>query len=256
MAIKGKRKSQKKTKPTRPRPASPARAPRSATAHVPFHRTFEGQFAAIIVGLVIAGFAMFSIAGARAEEARDAAKADEIKAYTTEIKGLLASVNEAVREITGAPLNTDDRAAIADLKSRAKGWIEDLEGAGALAHGVVAPADLAPVNRVFAQGFQVYSGVAKTLRLVPDADRSLQQDLLDRAIEQRTVANDMLISAIQMLDLVRAEVGLDPSELQSPGTLPPIVPTPAASPTPEAGDSQGGKKGDGKRGGKGDKGDE
>lgn len=230
MAIKGKRKSQKKTRPSRPRPAATSRAPKPAAVAAPFHKTFEGQLAAILVGLVIAGFAMFTIAGARAEDAEKASKADEIEAYTSEIKGLLTSVNEPVRELSGAPFNTDDQAGIAGLKDRAKAWIDELEGAGALATALVAPADLASANRVFTQAFQAYSGAAKTYRLVPDAEGTLQKDLLDQAMQQRTVANDIMISAIQMLDLVRADVGMDPSELQSPGTLPPIVPTPAASP--------------------------
>lgn len=251
MAIKGKRKSQKKTKPSRPRPAAATRPARAPASQRPLHRTFEGQLAAILVGLVIAGFAMFTIAGDRAEDARRARAASDFRAYTSEVKGLLTSVNQAVREMSGAPFNVEDEAAIAALEDQAKAWVEDLEGAGALANGLVAPPELVPVNRVFVQAFQSYSSAAKTYLLVPDASGPLQKDLIERATEQRTLANEVIISAISMLDLVRADVGLDASELQAPGTLPPIVPTPAASPT-AAED----KKGDAKGGGKGDKGDE
>lgn len=241
MAIKGKRKSQKKTKPSRPRPVPAARPTRGPAPLRPLHRTFEGQLAAILVGLVIAGFAMFSIAGDRAEDAKQAGKADEYQAYTSEIEGLLTSVDQTVREMSGAPFNANDEAGIAALEDRAKGWVDNLEGAGALASGIVAPPELAPVNRVFAQALQSYSSGAKTYRLVPDASGPLQKDLLERATEQRGLANELMISAIQMLDLVRTEVGMEPSELQSPGNLPPIVPTPAASPA--QGESSGGKGG-------------
>ncbi|MDQ3962901.1 MAG: hypothetical protein M3277_03180 [Actinomycetota bacterium] len=243
MAIKGKRKSQKKTKPSRPRPVTSTRPTRTPPARPPFHKTFEGQLAGILIGLVVAGFAMFTIAADRAEDAEKASRSDEIRSYTSEIEEVLTSVNESVREMSGAPVNTDDQTAIAGLEDQAKAWVEDLEGAGARAHGIVAPEELVAVNRVFAQAFQTYSGVAKVYRLVPDATGALQKDLLDRATEQRTIANDMVISAIQMLDLARAEVDLGASNLQSPGTLPPLIPTPAASPNPDDTGGKGGGKG-------------
>lgn len=249
MAIKGKKKSQKKARPSRPRPVAPARPTRAPTVTQPFHRTFEGQFAAIIVALVVAGFAMFTVAANRSEDAARASDADAIRTYTTEINRLLSSVNETVREMSGAPFNTDDQAAIAGLKERAEKWIDELEKAGALASAVVAPQGLAPANRIFTEGFQAYSAAAKTYRLVPNATGKLQQELLDRAMEQRGVANEVVITGISMLDLVRSDAGMDPSELQAPGTLPPIVPTPAASPTAEP-EGTGGGTGKGK--GKGD----
>ena len=246
MAIKGKRKSQKKTKPSRPRPVSAARAPRSAAPQQPFHRTFEGQLAAIVVALVVAGFAMFTIAADRADDAEQAGKADGFEAYTSEVEGLLTPVNQTVREMSGAPFNAEDTAGIAALEDRAKEWVQDLEGAGALASAVVAPPELASVNRILTQAFRIYSSAAKTYGLVPDAEGKLQKDLIDRASEQRTIANEVMISAISALDLARADVGMGPSDLQAPGTLPPIAATPAATPSPNADDSgKGGKKGDG-----------
>lgn len=252
MAIKGKRKSQKKTKPSRPRPVSSARAPRSAAPQQPFYRTFEGQLAAIIVALVVAGFVMFTIAADRADDAEQAGRADEFEAYTSEVEGLLTPVNQTVQEMSGAPFNAEDTAAIAALEDNAKRWVQDLEGAGALVSAVVPPPELASVNRILTQAFRIYSSAAKTYGLVPDAEGKLQRDLIERASEQRTIANEVMVSAISALDLARADMGMDPSELQAPGALPPIAATPAPDPSPAAGDngkgnkaSKGNKKGDG-----------
>lgn len=238
MAIKGKKKSQKKPRPTGARRPAAA-APRSAASGgrpVPFYRTFEGQLAIIIVALTFIGVAMFETAADNEAAAGDAARATQLRAYTTEVQTLFEDVGQTVQEMGGAPFNLDDPSLIEGLDGTAEGWVLTLEAAGAQANALMPPEELAPANRVLANSLQLYSAAAKTYQLVPRAEGRLQQRLLDRGADQRTRAGETLLVAIQLIDAERDEVGLAPSELQSPSLLPPIVPTPSPRP---AGDNQG-----------------
>ena len=245
MAIKGKKRSQKRPKTTRPRPVAAARPATPARA-APFHRTFEGQFAAILIVLVLIGVVMFEMADRSAEAARDDARRETLSAFTDEIRALVGDSTQAVQEMNGAPFNTEDAAAIASLDDRAGSWVEALEGVGARAVAIQPPDGVEAVARITGQAFQAYSGAARTYRLVPDADGRLQGNLLERATAQRDHAGQLLLVALQILDNERDEVGMNPAGIQSPSTLPPIVPTPEA--TGDAGGGGQGDDGDGRRG--------
>lgn len=238
MAIKGKKRSQKRPKTTRPRTVAAARPATPARA-APFHRTFEGQFAAILIALVLIGVVMFEMAERSAEAARDDARRETLSSFTNEIRALVGDSTQAVQEMNGAPFNTEDAAAIASLDDRARSWVEALEGVGARAVAIQPPDGVEAVARITGQAFQAYSGAARTYRLVPDADERLQGNLLERATAQRDHASQLLLVALQILDSEREEVGMNPAGIQSPGTLPPIIPT------PEATGGGGGQDGDG-----------
>lgn len=238
MAIKGKKRSQKRPRTTRARTVAATR-PTTPARTVPFHRTFEGQLAAILVALVLIGVGMFWMDDQRTEAARDEARQDRFSSFTDELRGLIADSTQPIQEMNGAPFNIEDQDAIADLDERARSWVEGLETVGARAAAMQPPEGVGAVARIVGQSFQGYSGAARTYRLVPEADGSLQEDLLERANAQRDTASQLMIAALQILDDERAEVGMDPAGIQAPGNLPPIAPTPA----PEAGAGSGGEAG-------------
>lgn len=226
MAIKGRKRTQKRPRTTRPRsvaatrPATPARL-------TPIYKTFEGQLAAILIVLVLIGVVMFEIADRRAEAARDENRQDTLAAYTEELRALITDSTQVVQEMNGAPFNAQDEAAIADLDERARSWVEGVEAAGARAVAIQSPDGLDPATRIIADAYQAYSSAARTYRIVPDAEGKLQEDLLERATAQRDLGSQLLIAALQILDNERTAVGMNAAGIQSPGTLPPIVPTPA-----------------------------
>ena len=248
MAIKGKRKSQKKARSTaaaRPRPVGGARPVAPRGKRVPFYRTFQGQLTTIVIALVLVGVAMWFFSDRSSDSKRLAERQDALAAYTSEVRGHLQDTNQAIREMAGAPFNTNDESQLEGLEELSKSWVDSFQAAGALAAALTGPDSLQPATRVLVQSFQAYTSAARTYALVPKAEGSLRQDLLDRAGETRAAANELVAAALQILDQERSEADMDGSGIAAPSTLPPVVPTPAATEEDAA-------KGNKKKGGKGD----
>lgn len=247
MAIKGKRK--KKPRPTGPGRARPAGAARPAARprQVPFYRTFKGQLATIVVVLALVGAGMWFFAERSSDAEALDARRDAVTGFTSGIRGLLQETNQSIREIAGAPFDTQNAAQLEGLEASSKSWVDSFQAAGAKASGLTPGEDLQPAVRVLVQAFQTYTGAARTYGLVPSAAASLRQDLLDRAAEQRQSANELVAVTLQIVDRERTRAGLRASGIQPPAALPPIVPTPAAEETQGQGRSNKGddQEGDG-----------
>lgn len=201
----------------------------------------------IIVVLGIIGFVMWRVAETRSDNtARDARQA-ELSDFTTDAGDVIASVEEPVREMLGAAFNTANPEAIAALTDDTKGWIEELEAAGARAQTLAAPDGLAPVAQILQQSFLAYLSAAKTYALVPGEDATKRQEsLIQRSTEQRDQAGRLMTAALGMLDDARADADMDPAGVQAPASMTPILPSPAPSPTEAGGTKGGGKKDAGK----------
>jgi type II secretory pathway pseudopilin PulG len=257
MAIKGKRKSQKKPRSAavaRPRPVPGARAAASRGKRVPFYKTFRGQLATIIVVLIAIGAVMWFVSDRSSDSKALEAKQERLSAFTSEIRGYLQGSDQAIREMAGAPFNTQDEALLEGLAASSKSWVTAFQEAGAIAAALQGPEGLQPATRVFVQSLQAYTSAARTYGMVPQAEGKLQEELLARAGEQRQTANELVAAMISMIDQERAAADMRASGLPVPASLPPITPTPPA--TEENGSGGGGSKGDteGKKGG-GKKGD-
>ena len=250
MAIKGKKKT--KSRPSsakrRPAPAS-ARAPVAAVRPLPWHRSMGGQLTMILVALGLIGFVMWRVAEARSDnQARDARQA-ELRGITTDVSDLVATVQEPVREMLGAAFNTANPEAIEALTDSTDKWIEELEAAGARAQTLAPPEDLAPAGQILQQSLLLYRSAAKTYALVPGEDNNKRQnELIQRATDQRDQAGRLMVAALGILDEARDAAEMGPSGIQAPVAMAPILPSPAPTPaeSPENKSSGGGKKGDGK----------
>ena len=249
MAIKGKNRSKSRSGRPRNRPTAAVRpvATRSSQ-HVPWHKTMAGQLTAIIAVLALVGVAIWFFSARSARAAELEAQQQELRDFTSEIEPIVSSVQQTLAEMLGAPFDTSNQDAIADLEESAKQWAEDLEAAAALSEGLVAPkASLEPATQMIQQGMMLYRSAALTYQLVPSEEGSVrQQKLIDRATDQRDAAGRVLGAGINALNLERQEAELSDSQIPNPATLAPIVPTPEAtdSGAPERGkgEKRSGKK--------------
>jgi hypothetical protein len=154
-----------------------------------------------------------------------------LKAYTGQVRALLAKVDEVVSSMSAAGLG--DEAARADLATEAPKWQKDLEAAGVEASAIQPIEGLDVSTRVLFQSLQLYSTAAKTFALVPDVEGKARDDLLQRAAEVSSQAGTLWGTAVSILDSELAEAELDPSGIPVPGTSappPPVNPTPSPSP--------------------------
>jgi uncharacterized membrane protein YgcG len=259
MAIKGKRKGQKKPRSSataRPRPVGAPRPVAPRGQRVPFYKTFRGQLTAIIVVLIAIGAIMWFVSDRNSDSEALAARQDRLSSYTSELRGYLQQTNQAIREMAGAPFNTQDAAAIEGLADSSESWATTFQEAGATAAALQGPESLQAATRVLIQSFQTYTSAARTYGLVPTAEGRLQTELLARAAEQRQTANELVAATIAMVDGERAEAEMRASGLPVPSSLPPITPTPPEAEDDSAGgggsggggSSGGGNKGGGKKG--------
>ena len=262
MAIKGKKKTKSRPSSAKRRPApATARAPVSAARPVPWHRSMGGQLTMILVALGIIAFVMWRVAETRSDNQAREARQTELRDLTTDVSDLVATVQEPVREMLGAAFNTSDPDAIEALTDSTDKWIEELEAAGARAQTLAPPEDLAPTGQILQQSFLLYGSAAKTYALVPGEDNNKRQnELIQRATDQRDQAGRLMVAALGILDEARDAAEMGPSGIQAPAAMAPILPSPAPSPSETAGQDGsggaggdgGGKKGDGSGGAGGD----
>lgn len=187
-----------------------------------------GQLAIIGVVLAIIGIVMWRVGVANSEASKLEARQDKLREYTSAVTEHVDKVSETIREMLGAPFNTANPEALADLEASTERWIDDLEATGALIQEVVPPDDLVAANVNLQQSFRIYSSSAKIYALIPGEDRNKKiQDLIDRAAEVREQAGVIMTSALGMLDEARREAEMAAAGIDVPAQMTPILPSPA-----------------------------
>lgn len=240
MAIKGKRKPRSRSGAPRRRPAAARPAP-VQTAATPWYRTMRGQLGLIIGGLAVVGVAMWAVTARSSAAAEQSARQDELTRYTDEVGDLVTKAQQPVREMLGAAFNTANPEAIEALRRSAPGWGDDLEALAAVSQNLQAPEGLERSATVIQQALLGYRTAARTYQLVPgESNLRRQQELIERATEQRDQAGTVLVAGLGMIDDARDEAGMDPSGIQAPSAMTPIIPTPA--PVEDAGGARSGDK--------------
>jgi hypothetical protein len=230
MAIKGKKKSGSRGSQARRRPAA---APRpvvsSARSKAPWYNTATGRVIAalLVVALIAVVGTMIAVNRGTAAEKED--KIEAIEDYTAELSSIVQSVAPAVGAMSavapGAPPEQ-----LETLKEDAQGWADDIEAAASQVVAIQPPEEAASLHPYFQQSFQAYSTSAKLLIDAADTEGKTQADLLTRSTEVRSNAEGVWAATTAQLDDELAELGGDPSGLQSPavaGTSAAVPPAPA-----------------------------
>lgn len=273
MAIKGKKKSQKRGAQGGRRPTAPPRPIVQPRKRVPWYRTPLGFVISAVVAISLIGVIVWAVQNNRENARSLSKKQDSLEKYTGQVRATLQTLRAPVTGM-GAVASSQgaDPAVFETLAKDAKGWTEALTAAGADL-GAQAPTDAAlqSTNRLYAQAIQMYSLAATTLEVVPDTEGDAQQRLLLVASQQLGQGGAIWVEATTLLDRARTTADLEPSGLTSPeaaaaGAQPPapvpgatglppgvpegVVPPPEEEAVPENGGGNGAGGNDGKGGGK------
>lgn len=240
MAIKGKKKPKRRGQAHR-RPPSTRRPTAVSARPQPWYRTPQGRGLSLVAAAFLIGGAAWAVGAARGNAEELSGRQRGLDGYTREVRALVGSVTETVREMSGAPVNVANPEGVAWLEDGTTEWIQKLELAAAQAGALVTPDALSVANRSVTQSMFLYRSSALTYELVPGEEKpGRQQKLLERAGEQRDAASQLLAMGVALIDEERTDAGLGPAAIQAPAALPPILP-----PAEPAGDE--GKKKDGKK---------
>ena len=223
MAIKGKKKSQKRGSQGARRPAAPPRpavAPRRKTA---WYRTQAG-----IAILGILAIVAISAAVIRVQSSREAAenlerRQEALDEYTDGVRTVLQSLRAPAGSMATVPPAIEDQEGSATLAEDAPGWSEQIEKAqvdftNASPSGRVLELEpsIQNIHTLYAQSIGMYLTSARTFELAAATDENLQPDALASASTQRTQASAIWTEATALLDKRRASADVDPSGLTAP----------------------------------------
>lgn len=210
--------------PSRVRGAPRTVQTRTAARREPWYRRNE-----IRVAIAVAAAILLIVVLVLVDRSRDAAAALErrqegIESFTGNTMALLQDLSGPTSEMVTA--SADSKSLQAD----ARRWDRVLSGVQqeATAKLQAAPAELDTANRLIFQSILQYIAAAKTYQLVPDADRKLAAEILERATAQVSAADGTWTAGIAVLDEERREADLDPSAIRAPSQ---VAPAPSPSPT-------------------------
>ncbi|MDQ4095728.1 MAG: hypothetical protein M3174_05975 [Actinomycetota bacterium] len=265
MAIKGKKKSQKRGSQARRRPAAPPR-PAVAPRRTAWYRSQTG-----IAILGILALAIITVVVLRVQSAREASeelerRQDALDTYTDQVRTVLQSLRPAAAGMATAPPALEEPELAEELEKNAADWTKRIEEAqtqlgGAAPSGRVI--ELEPsvqnINNLYAQSISMYLTAARTYQLAATLDGTAQADALASATAQRGQASAVWTEATALLDKRRSSAEIDPSGLTAPdapaagetapgtmpGPLPSGFPTEELPPEGEIPPGEGGGGGDG-----------
>jgi hypothetical protein len=223
MAIKGKKKSQKRGSQARRRPAAPPRptvAPRRKTS---WYRTPVGIAVLGTLAIIAISVAVIAIQNSREAADKLEKRQDALDTYTDEIRTVLQSLRPAAGAMAVAPPALEEENAAEELADTAADWSKQIEAAQAN-FTETAPAgrliELEPsvqnIHTLYAQSISMYLTAARTYELAATTDTKSQPDALASATAQRGQASAVWTEATALLDKRRASADIDPSGLTAP----------------------------------------
>ena len=269
MAIKGKKKSQKRGSQARRRPAAPPRPTVHAKRRSAWYRSPAALLAIVLAVSVGAGLIIWGVQNARDDAAALENRQDRIDTYTGKVRGVLQTLRPPVEQMAATPptLEGGDAGELGDeLARQAARWQKDLEGVQKEFGAIAPPQDqaLQRAHSLFARSIEIYMGAARGYALAAKVDGASQAEALALASQQRDHGSQIWSEATSLLDDERSGAELESSGLTAPGAPAPgaqpgAVPTglPTELPTglPTDGGAGGGGKGGGQPGGDGAVGD-
>jgi hypothetical protein len=233
MAIKGKKKSQRRGSQARRRPATAPRPVIPTGRRVPWYRT-----AALI-------------ADRAADNERLERRQAGLDDYADRLKGVVQTMSETASQMTQAPSAPED-PRVEELGKDAQEWITSLGKAQVEASKVTPVEGVETAHQLVAEAIGAYINAANAYQLVPSTTDEARADQLINASGQRDLAGRLLQTAINELDTALTAADMNPSGIAPPAPAAPIAP---GAPAPGAAGEQGGGSagaGGSKGGGKGE----
>ena len=216
MALKGKKK--KRGSQARRRPAgAPRQTYTPAGREKPrWYQTTQGLVIAGAIGivLVIVGLWWVSQSRQKAQERADERKA--VETFTDDVEALTEQLSKPATGIAGAASLDDE-----ELAKQAQEWKADLTSAQTALSQSLPPEGLDPVGGLLSQALLLYGQSVEQYELLPELEGNVRDQLSGKAAGSFQAANNIIASAIQLIDAERDELGLDASGLTAPAAGPP-----------------------------------
>ncbi|MDQ4142727.1 MAG: hypothetical protein M3198_03125 [Actinomycetota bacterium] len=223
MAIKGKKKSQKRGSQARRRPAAPPRAAVAPRRKAAWYSSTMGKAALGILAVIAFGVIFVLVQNARDEAAQLEKRQEALDSYTDELRSILQSLRPPAGAMAATPPALEEEEAASQLEEDAAGWVEQIEKAQT-AFARVAPSgalleqepSIQNINNLYAQSLSIYLSAARTYQLAATVDAKAQADALAAASTQRGQASSIWTEATALLDKRRESADIDPSGLTAP----------------------------------------
>ena len=274
MAIKGKKKSQKRGSQARRRPAAPPRPALTPQRRTAWYRSQTGIAILGILAIIVIALVVTRVQSAREAGEELDQRQEALDTYTDEVRTVLQSLRPAAGAMTAAPPALEEDEQAEELEKSAADWTKQIEAAqtqfaGAAPSGRLIETEPSAQNihNLYAQSVSMYLTAARTYELAATLDGTAQADALASATTQRGQASAVWTEATALLDKRRASAEIDPSGLTAPdaaagagaapgtmpGELPSGFPTEELPPEGEVppDDGGGGGQGGGGQGGGG-----
>lgn len=241
MAIKGKRKSQKRGGQAR-RPSAPPRPIVPSRRRVPWYRTPIGVWVSVLVGAGLIGVAVFAIQSSRSDARTLEKRQDALERYTGQMRAFLQTVRTPVETLAAPPQGGTQKQVLKDAKE----LVQDLQASQAELARIVPPPALNTPHRLYGQAASLYVSAARAYQVAANLTGESQTETLALSSQLRTDASGLWTQASQLLDAARTAADLETSPLPPPdspaGAATTTVPTsPSVPPVPEEPRRKGGE---------------
>lgn len=234
MAIKGKKKSQKRGSQAKRRPAAPPRPALQPRTRTPWYRSQTGIATLGILAVIAIGVTVWAIQNASEKAEALENKQETLDGYTDRVRGVLQTLRAPVGNMATAPPQLQDPEQAETLAKDAGAWMEDLEKAQTGFGRIAVEPEVQSIHNLYAQSIQIYISAARTYELAATTtDEKAQVDTLGLANTQRDQASAIWTEATSLLDQRREAAELDPSGLTAPNAPAggPVPPAPGEIPT-------------------------
>jgi hypothetical protein len=216
MAIKGKKKSQKKGGQAKRRPAAAPRPVVQPRRKPPWYGTMVGRAVALIVLIVVASIAFALIQNARDNAEATEQRQDRLDTYTDEVRAIVQQLRPTLT-VMGEIQAPPPKDELKDLQKDATTWLQALGSVQVpQLRPAPGPAEADP-STFFTHSIQLYGTAAQDIAAaLASTDAAAQAQNLSSATALRTQAGALWNEGVEALDAIREEEGLSASNLTPP----------------------------------------
>jgi hypothetical protein len=248
MAIKGKKKSQRRGAQARRRPASAPRPVVTGRGREPWYKTTTGRMVAVIVLVLAVSLGAGIFVNASSDEGLETRR-NRLEQFTDQVRDLRGQITDVTTQMSQAPMSPRQEG-FDELGKDARKWSQTLGQTLGVASSIEAPEALSTSGQLLAQAVRTWATAAQTFQVASTLDADAQPQVLVLAASQREQALEMWGLAVSDLEDARGDADMDPSGLQPPAA-PSVAPPPGTSPpAPAPGGNNGGNKKGSKKDGK------
>ena len=249
MAIKGKKKSQRRGAQARRRPASAPRPVVAGRGREPWYKTTTGRMVVVVLLVLAVSLGAGILVNASSDEGLETRRS-RLEQFTDQVRDLRGQITDVTTQMSQAALSPRQEG-FDELGKDARKWTQTLGPAVEVASSLEPPDALATSGQLLAQAVRTWATAAQTFQVASTLHAAAQPQVLVLAAGQREQGLEMWALAITELEDARADADMDPSGLQPPAA-PSVAPPPGtAPPVQDSGGNNGGNKKGSKKDGKG-----